>query len=94
MNDKFVSVGKILNFHGIQGEAKVGFSKNQQVFFCSLKEVFVGQSNQYLPLKIKNIRINKNFALVKFEDINSINDLLQPHKFPIVQYIQIQIFLS
>ena len=79
MNDKFVSVGKILNFHGIQGEAKVGFSKNQQVFFCSLKEVFVGQSNQYLPLKIKNIRINKNFALVKFEDINSINDLL-PYK--------------
>ena len=28
--EKYVSVGKILNFHGIQGEAKVGYSKNKE----------------------------------------------------------------
>ena len=38
---KFVSVGKILNFHGIKGEAKVGFTKNQADFFCSLNKVFI-----------------------------------------------------
>lgn len=38
---KFVSVGKILNFHGIQGEAKVGFSKGQEDFLLSLDVVFV-----------------------------------------------------
>ncbi len=74
---KFVSVGKILNFHGIQGEAKVGFSKNQQDFFCSLKSVFVKESNDYKPLKIRSIRLHKNFALVKFEGINSINELME-----------------
>ena len=74
---KYVSVGKILNFHGIQGEAKVGFSKNQQEFFCGLKEVFVKVDNVYLPLKIKSIRLNKTFALVKFEGINSINELME-----------------
>ena len=37
---KFISVGKVLNFHGIQGEAKVGFSKNQEEFFCGLTMVF------------------------------------------------------
>ena len=79
MNEKFISVGKILNFHGIQGEAKVGFSKNQQDFFCSLKEVFIKQEKEYSPLEIYRIRLNKNVAIVKFKDINSINDLL-PYK--------------
>lgn len=74
---KFVSVGKILNFHGIQGEARVGFSKNQQDFFCSLKEVFVKENNDYKLLKIKSIRLHKNFALIKFEGINSINELME-----------------
>ena len=49
--DKFISVGKILNFHGIQGEAKVGFSKNQQDFFLSLENVFVKIDNDYKKLK-------------------------------------------
>lgn len=74
---KFVSVGKILNFHGIQGEAKVGFSKNQQEFFCGLKKVFVQVANEYKPLKIKSIRLNKSFAIVKFEGINSIDELME-----------------
>lgn len=75
--DKFISVGKILNFHGIKGEARVGFSKNQEDFFCSLKQVFVKSERDYQPLKISSIRLHKNFALVKFKEINSIDELLQ-----------------
>lgn len=74
---KFVSVGKILNFHGIKGEAKVGFTKNQEDFFCSLDKVFVKKDNEYLPLIIKNSRLHKNIALVQFEGINSIDELLE-----------------
>jgi len=74
---KFISVGKVLNFHGIQGEAKVGFSKNQEEFFRGLKEVFVQDKNDYKPLKIKNLRFHKNFVIVKFEGINSIDELLE-----------------
>ncbi len=74
---KFVSVGKILNFHGIQGEAKVGFSKNQQDFLCSLNEVFIKLGADYNKFEISSVRIHKNFALIKFKGINSINDLLQ-----------------
>ena len=76
---KFVSVGKILNFHGIQGEAKVGFSKNQQNFLLSLSEVFVKSNGDYLPLKISRSRVNKNVVIIKFDGINSINELL-PYK--------------
>ena len=76
---KFVSVGKILNFHGIKGEAKVGFTKNQEDFFCSLKEVFVKKEHNYEALNIVSSRLHKNFALVKFDNINSIDELL-PYK--------------
>ena len=74
---KYISVGKILNFHGIKGEANVGFTKNQQDFFCSLNKVFVKIDHDYKPLNIETIRLHKNYALVKFEGINSINDLME-----------------
>ena len=72
---KFISVGKILNFHGIQGEAKVGFSKNQQDFFLSLNKVFVKVENDYNPLKITRSRLNKTFAIVKFKEFQTVNDV-------------------
>lgn len=71
---KYISVGKILNFHGIQGEAKVGLS--QQDFFLSLKRVFIKSESDYKPLKITRSRIHKNFVIVKFEGINSVDELL------------------
>ena len=74
---KYISVGKILNFHGIRGEAKVGFTKNQEDFFLGLSAVFVKIDNGYIELKIKSARLNKGFALVKFENIDSINDVIQ-----------------
>lgn len=77
--DKFMSVGKILNFHGIQGEAKVGFSKNQEDFLKKLKVVYVKKESDYIKLEVSNVRFNKTFALMKFKGINSINDLI-PYK--------------
>ena len=74
---KYISVGKILNFHGIKGEAKVGFTKNQEDFFCSLSEIFVKVDHNYRPLVIESVRLHKNYALVKFEGINSINELME-----------------
>lgn len=75
---KYVSVGKILNFHGIKGEAKVGFSKDKQNFFLALKSVFVEFSkDEYRELKIEQSRSNKNFILVKFAGIDSINEILE-----------------
>lgn len=73
---RYVSVGKILNFHGIKGEAKVGFSKNQQDFLMSLDCVYIKSDNMYKELTIESVRFNKDFALIKFAGINSINDLL------------------
>lgn len=76
MMTKYISVGKIVNFHGIKGEARVGYSKNQQEFFLSLQSVFVKTGNEYRELNIDSVRQNKNFLIVKFEGIDSINDII------------------
>ena len=75
----YISIGKILNFHGIQGEAKVGVSKNQTDFLKQLKFVYIKKESDYNKLEISNVRFNKTFALIKFKGINSINDLM-PYK--------------
>ncbi len=73
---KYISVGKILNFHGIKGEAKVGYTKNQEDFFLSLDAVFIKTDSEYKRYEIEHSRLNKNFALVKFKSINSINEIM------------------
>lgn len=73
---KYISVGKILNFHGIKGEAKVGYSKNQQEFLSSLDMVYVSYNNEYIPLVIKSIKFNNKFAIVKFDKIDTVNDIV------------------
>jgi len=77
MMSKYVSVGKILNFHGIKGEAKVGCTRSQQDFFISLDRVYVKLNGEYLPLEIISAKPNKNLLIVKFKGIDDINDLLK-----------------
>ena len=65
-----ISIGKILNFHGIMGEAKVGFSDAQRL--KNLKKVIVKDNE----LTIEKHRFHKNFAIIKFKEISDINELL------------------
>lgn len=74
---KYVSVGKIVNFHGIKGEAKVGCSRGQQDFFMALDTVYLKDGETYTPLSIVYAKPQKNLMIVKFEGIDSINELLQ-----------------
>lgn len=69
---KYISIGKVLNFHGIKGEAKIGYSKNREEQLKSLKKVVI-DAKEY---DIESIRFHKNLAIVKFKGIDSINDIL------------------
>lgn len=69
MND-LISIGKIINFHGIMGEAKVGFSDADRL--KNLKKVIVKNTE----LTIEKLRFHKNFAIIKFKEISDINELL------------------
>lgn len=74
---KYVSIGKILNFHGIKGEAKVGYSKNQKDFMELLSSVYILKDNEYIPFEVLSIKFNSKFAIVKFKNIDSINTIVE-----------------
>ena len=73
MND-YISIGKITNFFGIKGEAKVGYSNFNQI--KNAKKVYMLDGNKE-ELEITNVREGKNFAIVKFKGIDDINSLIQ-----------------
>ena len=76
-DSELISVAKILNFHGIKGEARVGYSAGNENKLKSLKYLFVHFQNEYVQLKIKNLRFHKNFAIIKFENIDTVNDIVK-----------------
>ena len=77
MKNSYISVGKILNFHGVQGEAKLGYSKNREEFLSKLKQVFVQAGDEYLPLEIVRIRFTPKCGIIKFKGIDTLNDILE-----------------
>ena len=70
-----ISIGKILNFHGIKGEVKVGFTKGKEHQLENLKQVVVSKNGTDTVLNVETVRFHKNFALIKFKEINSINEV-------------------
>ena len=77
MKNNFVSVGKILNFHGVQGEAKLGYSKNREDFLSHLKEVFVQLNGEFIKLEISRLRFTPKCGIIKFKGIDTLNDILE-----------------
>ena len=77
MKNNFISVGKILNFHGVQGEAKLGYSKNRESFLSGLKEVYVQEGNEYLPLEILRLRFTPKCGIIKFKGIDDLNEIIK-----------------
>jgi len=74
MND-YISIGKITNFFGIKGEAKVGYSNEEQI--KKAKKVFMLDNKNKTELTIKSVRFHKNFAIIKFDEIDNINELIE-----------------
>ncbi|MGM9993432.1 MAG: ribosome maturation factor RimM [Candidatus Avigastranaerophilus sp.] len=75
MGDNLLSVAKILNFHGIKGEAKLGFTKGREKQIESLKKVFVLKNGEYTELNVSSVRFHKHFAIIKFKEFLTVNDV-------------------
>lgn len=76
MKNNFISIGKILNFHGVKGEAKLGYSKNREDFLAKLKKVYMFVDNEYQDFDIEHIKFTPKCAIIKFKNIDSLNDIL------------------
>ena len=56
-NKDFISIGKITNFFGIKGEAKVGYSNESQL--KNAKKVYLLDDISKKELTIQNLRFHK-----------------------------------
>lgn len=73
--NKFLTVGKIINAHGIKGEVKIFPLTDDINRFYLLKKVYIEENNSIFPLTISNIRIHKNNILATFNEIKSRNEV-------------------
>jgi 16S rRNA processing protein RimM len=75
--EELLSIGKILNFHGIQGEAKVGYTANKEHQLIAIKNVYAVKDSKTVPLTIEKIRFHKTFAIIKFKEISSVDGIIE-----------------
>jgi len=75
--DKLLSIGKILNFHGIQGEVKVGYTEGAAELLTNVDEIYAIKDSKKFLLTPETVRFHKNFALIKFKELNSIDEIIE-----------------
>ena len=63
---ELISIGKILNFHGIKGEVKLGYTKGNEDMLKSLKVVCAQKENQNIELKLHKLYGELPFRRKKF----------------------------
>ena len=68
MIGELLEIGKIVNTHALKGEVKIQPWCDDAAIFFELKKVYIN-SEEY---RILNARIHKNFVIVKFDGIDSI----------------------
>ncbi len=74
-NKEYISIGKITNFFGIKGEAKVGYDNQNQL--KNAKKIILADDVSKRELDIQQIRFHKNFAIIKFVQIDDINEIVK-----------------
>lgn len=71
----YLNIGKFTNTHGIKGEIKVvsKFKYKDKVFNTKDFKVYIGKN--YDVFEVESYRVHKGLDMVKFNNINNINDI-------------------
>ena len=73
--EDLLKVGVITSTHGIKGEVKVFPTTDDVNRFKKLKSVLLDTGKEKLTLNIQGVKFFKQYAILKFEDIDNINDV-------------------
>ena len=80
-----LQVGVISSTHGVRGEVKVFPTTDDPKRYKKLKKVYLDTGKEYLPLEIQGVKFFKQFVIVKFKGIDTLNDILEyKNKTPLV----------
>jgi len=75
---ELVIIGTIVNHHGLKGEVRViAHTDYPEERFKKGKTFYVLKENEYEKIVIDSVRFHKNFVLLKFNNINDINECLE-----------------
>lgn len=73
--EKYFQVGIITSTHGVRGEVKVFPTTDDAKRFKNLKEVILDTGKEQIPMEIEGVKFLKQFVVLKFKGIDSINDV-------------------
>lgn len=73
--EQMLQVGIITSTHGIRGEVKVLPTTDDAARFKKCKSVLLELGNEYKELKIESVKLFKQFAILKFQGFDNINDI-------------------
>lgn len=69
-----LEVGKIVSTHGLRGEVKIVTWTDTPDVFEDIKYVYAVRKNEEISLTVKGIKYQKNNIIVKFAEIESIDE--------------------
>lgn len=73
--EKMLQVGIITSTHGVRGEVKVFPTTDDIKRFKRLKSVLLDAEGRMLELEIEGVKFFKQYVILKFKGIDSINDI-------------------
>lgn len=73
--EDLLQVGVITSTHGIKGEVKVFPTTDDNNRFRKLKECYIEYKNEMLPVEVLGCKFFKNMVILKFKEIDNINDV-------------------
>ena len=87
--EDFFQVGIITSAHGVRGEVKVYPTTDDVRRFKRLKEVFLDTNghrigNGFLVMEIESVKFFKQFAILKFKGIDSMEEAEKYRKIPLM----------
>lgn len=71
---EFLEVGKIINTHGLRGDVKVMPWTDTPEDFEDIPVVYIKRKTENEKLTVSKIKYQKNNLIIKFNEINDIND--------------------
>ena len=71
--DDCYQLGEVIKTHGLNGEVGIILDVDFPDEYQNLESVFLEQQGKLIPFFIDTIQVNNNKALVKFEDIDSLD---------------------
>ncbi len=71
---EMITIGKISKHHSKFGEVKCLILSDFPDRFFELERVFLEKGEDIRRLHVENVKFHKNFAVIKFQDVDSVKD--------------------